>query len=660
MIKLSRPPARIMTPGTFPLPGFPTAVYTIGHDAVLSLDGSEFPRTVAVDIEGAGKDGNARYDVKAVTIGTDTHSVIFDPRVPAQFERIRELVNSGRELVYHNSPFDVPIMYLVGLLDLETVDNVTDTLIYARLAEPDERTSKDLRNAANRHLNMNLHDPLPAILKTLGISRSRWYAEFDLDTPNYRHMAASDVILTSRLRPIVRADAYARLTENHPFAMHGVSGTEASDLVEREQIHNRNSLRRTCLGYRTDPEYVDAYRRTNGVRLSELANELEQHGIVPGYSGSLMTYLDSNGFVPDGYPRTPKTKLPSGKAEDVEQIDHPIARKFIEHKRVNKTDADYLTKIMFDSALTGRTHPTCSYLGAATGRAAYGKPPIHQLPDEARGVIIPDNYEEVLSNPRTHAIDKPCDCPNPKGFVSIDWSQIEPVLAANVAGDLEVLKGYEAGTSDLYSDIASFAKVIRKTAKVILLAGLYGEGLLKLAYDLGLITYAEMMAIKAFSKKNDVGHRVVAEELGIAGFREAIEIRNRTFEPLPKTFEYMQLLRDVANEYKLIPTLSGRIVPIPSGWWDGKFSVQTHKGINFTFQGGAYDVLSDSLLRIHKAGLRDAVYLHMHDEIIADAEAAHDIRQIMQTPPERLCHLTGRTPVLRTDMAHLGERWRAA
>jgi hypothetical protein len=54
------------------------------------------------------------------------------------------------------------------------------------------------------------------------------------------------------------------------------------------------------------------------------------------------------------------------------------------------------------------------------------------------------------------------------------------------------------------------------------------------------------------------------------------------------------------------------------------------------------------------------VYLLMHDEIVCDAEAAHDIRKIMETPPERLVMMAGRTPVLRTDMAHLGERWAAA
>jgi DNA polymerase I len=35
------------------------------------------------------------------------------------------------------------------------------------------------------------------------------------------------------------------------------------------------------------------------------------------------------------------------------------------------------------------------------------------------------------------------------------------------------------------------------------------------------------------------------------------------------------------------------------------------------------------------------------------------VQRIMQTPPERLIELAGRTPILRTDRADMGERWAA-
>jgi DNA polymerase I len=663
-----------MNQGTFPLPGFTTAAYTIGHDAVQDVPGITCAAPVlSVDIETAGKSGNARYDVKAVSVGIPSHAVILDPRDTMQFGIARGLLNTGRKLIFHNSPFDVPILYLVGLIDLESLDYVTDTLIYARLAEPDERASKALGMAARRHLQLDLTDPLPQILKTLGVSRERWFSEFDLDTPNYRHMAATDAILTARLEQVVRADAYARLTQGHPFVLHGVTGDDAWALVEREQVLNRDALRRTCRGYAVDTSYADEYRRTNASRLAVQTAELEREGVVPGYSGSMISWLSERDLIPEGYPVTAKKREPSGRADDLEMIDHPLVRTFSEHKDTTKIDRDYLSKVLFDAALTGRTHPTVSFLGAATGRVSMAGPPVQQFPPDARGIIVPDDYDAVMRAGQTYYDCKDhvvtgrgtpgekvtCNCTDLKGLVSIDWSQIEPVLAANIAGDLDTLKGYESGASDLYSDIALFAAVPRKVAKIILLAQLYGEGLLKLAHDLKLITYTEMQLIKQYSRAHDMPHRYAAEELGVEGFGKAIEIRNKVFGPLPLTFGYMSKLRQVSEEYRTIPTLSGRIVPIPSGWFDGKFSVQTHKGVNYTFQGGAYDTLANSWYKIHEAGLRDAVYLTMHDEMIVDGQAARDIRKIMETPPDRLCMLAKRTPVLRTDFAHLGERWRS-
>lgn len=688
MITLVRPPAKIMTPGTFRLPGFEGCTYSIGHDVVID-EALRLPDVISVDIEGAGLTTKARLDVKSVTFGTTHHATICDPRIPGQFDVIRDVLNSGRKLVFHNSPFDVPILYMVGLMDIDACDAVTDTLIYARLAEPDERTAKNLMSASNRHLGMNLEDPLPRILKNLGISKIKWFADFDLDTPNYRHMAAADVILTARLLPVVRQDAFDRTTKGHPFVQNGVTGDEAWALVDREQILNRDSLRRTCRGFRVDTEYADNYRRDNAGRLSELARVLEREAITPGHSGSLTKWLDERGLIPEDYPRTPKTKQPAGDAKNLKRLDHEMARLFVEHKKTDKVDKDYLTKVLEYAEIDGRIHPALNFLGAATGRNSMDNPPVQQFPGPARGILVPEDYEAVIemkatyyTNPDHFVYDKgtrdekvECLCPDRKlrGFGSIDWSQIEPVLAANIAGDLDVLKGYEAGTSDLYSDLARFARVERKGAKTILLGNLYGEGLLKLAIDLGLITPAEAGKIRAefqrrkkWNKNCSFNERVkgsqagIAEELGIDGFLRAVEIRDKVFEPIPNTYEYMTLLRNVASEYEMIPTLSGRILPIPSGWFDGEWSVQTHKGINYTFQGGAYDILANTLLEIHKAGLRDQVYFPMHDELIIDMQAAREIRQIMETPPARLCEIAKRTPVLRTDMAHLGERWYAA
>jgi DNA polymerase-1 len=302
---------------------------------------------------------------------------------------------------------------------------------------------------------------------------------------------------------------------------------------------------------------------------------------------------------------------------------------------------------------------------ARTGRMSYsGDAPVHQFPGPARGILLADNREEArrtMAHPLYLEDGKtahPCTCSEPKGLVSIDWSQIEPVVAANIAGDVEVLAGYEDGTSDLYSAVSEAADRPRKAAKTALLAQLYGQG-------------RKSLAVRMQMSVNEVD-----------------DVIDAVWGPLPKTKEMFNthwsspgLVARIANEYETVFTVSGRIIPIPGNWWpcffnhDSQseinacrkcnergmvFKVPVHIAVNSMVQGSAYDILAESVVALHEAGLSDAVYLLMHDEIVCDAEAAPDIRKIMETPPERLVMMAGRTPVLRTDMAHLGERWAAA
>lgn len=662
MLSLTRAPARIAESGTFPLNGFQGATYTIGRDAVLDSvpEIMRVPGMISCDIETVGKEGRKRYDVKAVIIGDSDHAWIFDPRDEPQYHAVQRIINEGdRRIVFHNSPFDVPILNLIGLLDLDTIWRVIDTLIWARLAEPDERERKTLTNAAAKHLGIAISDPLPAMLKTLGISRTTWYETFDLNSPAYRIMAATDAILTHRLVSPVKDAAFRRVTEGHPFTRYGVTGAEALELVDREQIMNRQHLRRTCRGYLVDPDYLDKYRDTTAGEQREIEQRLEALGIRPGNAGDLTAYLDEHGLLPDDYPRTPKTGKPSGAKGNLDLLTNDIARDFVVNKEVTHILRDYLDKTMDNADDAGRIHSGVNILGAATGRMSIsGDAPLHQFSGPARGIILADNWEEASRSMRHPVLDDngdphPCTCQNMKGMVSIDWSQIEPVVVANIAGDIKAVEYYEAGNK-FYNALVEFGGIPYKAAKVTLLAQLYGEGIQKLAADL----------------------RVEPEE--------AESIRDMVWRTLPGSKRLAGKkgkLQTIANEYKLIFTLSGRIVPVPAGWWpcwDAKdpshdvtrcrkcnnrgmiYSVAVHKGVNYFVQGSAYDLLAEAEVSIIKAGLGDAIYLPMHDELVVDAEAAHDIRQIMETPPERLCMLAKRTPKLRTDMAHLGERWATA
>lgn len=568
---------------------------------------------VATDIEAEGL-GAAGRNLKCIIFSPlpdGDCAVILDPRDAVQWDFARWMIDSAPELVFHYSCYDVPNLAMNRLIRPHHAAKIRDGVLTARLAEPDNLVSKNLASCAERYLGYSTDkDGMLNSAKAVGMrGKEQMYREFDLDRPVYIRGAAADAIVTARLDAKFKAAAYRRLTD-HPYPEWGVSGDEAVRLIEREQRLNRMSLARTIRGYRVDLDFLDRYNAQFAVQLNQKERMLQQLGIRPGVAQDLLAVLDAQGVIPPDYPRTKKTDLPSGQKGDLAKLLHPLAQEFVWHKEHLKVYDDYLTKArdlaVYDVNGDLRLHPTVNYFGATTGRMSIGDPPLQQFPELARGVILFDGLG-----------------------TSIDWSQIEPTLAAYVAGDEMLIARYESG-GKIYDIIASVAGVSPKRAKTQTLGTLYGQG-----------------------------KDLTASKLGV-DLPTAEQIKNAVFGAMPKVLEFTYTLRRIADLYRLVPTVSGRIIPIPDGFYQGRKSVATHKGVNYFVQGSAYDVLAEALIGVIDAGLSDAIYFPMHDEVICATEAAHDVRRIMETPPERLIRHSGRVPLLKTDMLDLGERWAVA
>lgn len=593
------------------------ATMVLGRDYAIEEVRAQVRRGVpmACDIETDGLGALAR-NIKCVIYSPYPHgdrAVILDPRDRYQWEAILWAMDNAPGLVFHNSGYDVPNLVINGLFKARHAAKVTDTLLYARQAEPDNLVKKKLSACAERYLGLAYDkDGMKVSANAVGIrSEKEMYRQFDLDRPIYARGAAVDAIVTARIVEPVRQAVIRRFTD-HPFPQWGVEGQEAVDLMEREQKLNRMSLRRTAKGFKADLGYLDDYNAKFAVQLDQTAQLISDVGIRPTNSQDLVKTMDKLELIPGDYPRTKKTGLLSGKKDDLAKLNHPLARTFVWHKEHLKTLNDYLLKVR-DLAVEDihgdmRLYPVVNWLMATTGRQSIGGPPVHQFPPGARGVIT---FEEG-------------------GGTSIDWSQIEPVTIANIAGDLKVLSGYEDGSSDLYSVLGLMAGIPRKGAKTQTLGTLYGQGL-----------------------------SLTASKLGV-DIPRALEIKDAVFGAMPKVYELTKTLRQLGEDYRLVPTVSGRMIPIPMSFFEGRQSVATHKAVNYFVQGSAYDILAEALLRVEMAGLGDYVYFSMHDEILVATEAAEAIRAIMETPPPRLILHSGRTPVLRTDMLELGDRWAAA
>jgi len=209
---------------------------------------------------------------------------------------------------------------------------------------------------------------------------------------------------------------------------------------------------------------------------------------------------------------------------------------------------------------------------------------------------------------------------------SMDWSSIEPVVIGNLAGQTDWIEGFEAG-GDLYEPVAEAAGVPRKVAKVVLLAQLYGQGITSLGWALGLDPDQTKVVI------------------------------DRVMGPLDRVRTAIRAIRNVGDKYGMVQTISGRICPLDRDYRTGNQTFLGYKGVNYTVQGSAYDLLAEAIVEMHRRGLDDALYVAVHDELVVATEVAHEVEQIMRTPPEALIQHSGRTPVLRVGRTDLGHYW---
>lgn len=575
-----------------------------GRNAVLTAATIPPGAALATDIETPGLLDS--FTINCVTMAFRdangrVHGLLLDPRRnDLHIGVAREMFNTAGTIIAHNAPFDVPPLHAAKMLSLDAVNKVVDTALLARFAEPSPLVGKKLEQCAHRHLGMtDFAGGMERAFKAAGFKTIQdGYEGMDIGSPIYRQGAIADTVVTLALEPVLRAACMARSLD-HPFSHYGSTDRAAAEAVlERPEVVHRVMLRRSAVGLAVDRTYLDRYTERVYDSRHQAAGVLAQHGLEggSGKQSGIIAYIDSLGELPAGWPRTKGGKLRATK-DDLDGFDHPLAAA---QRRLADTDRilGWMEKVARQAEVTGRCHPQVSVLGAsATGRMSYGSPELQQFGADARPIICDDRGQ---------------------GLTSLDWSQIEPVTMANMAGDTGFLEPFEAG-ADLYEPIQRSAGIVRDTAKVVVLAAMYGQGIASLA--------------------RDIGH---TEE-------SAAQIRRQMFAAMPKCQRWMSKVTDIAATHGQIVTAGGRILPVDAGF--------DYKAINYTIQGSAADVLMEAIIGMERAGLGDSIHLAMHDEVVVDTDVAAEVQQIMLTPPEFLVRWANRTPVLRTDSNDMGHAW---
>ena len=421
-----------------------------------------------------------------------------------------------------------------------------------------------------------------------------------------------------------------RLTVGHPFT-NGLTVEQARTEIDEHQIKNRWALAQTVKGLRIDTDYRDRYLADVGRRRAQGEDELRRLQIDPGNGGHLMRYLEAQGTMPADHPMTKggKTTPPrlSTQAKHLETLQHPTAQLFVAVKQWAKVADDYLQKCIDLVDENGRIHPTVKILAAAHGRDSMADPPIHQFPAPARGIIVPDEGDE---------------------WTSVDWTAQEPRILMNLAGDVEALAGYEAG-GDVYDVVVRVAEVKRKTAKIVVLAGAYGEGIKKLSTDLGMAPDPWLPAVERY------GRLLPARW----GYQAARELQDAVWAAMPASKRWLDNGRETSKRFGLAVTVAGRILPIPMGKAedDRPAGRQNHKWPNFTISGSALDEQKAVIVQAVKDGAWEYIKFGMHDELVVSTVAADYVQRLMETPSQRFMEMTRRRPVIRTDRERMPERW---
>jgi len=570
-----------------------------GEDAVVM---AKRLGSVGLDIETAGL-GELAWQIKAVVISSEMHSHILDP--VADRAAITDVLEVATELVVHNAPFDVPLLVGSGMMQARACHKVYDTLVTARMAHPGHG-SKALGAACERHLGegyavakASLGEAYRALT---GRSKSAMFAELGLDSDAYVSYAGFDGVMAQRLRKVLPSDL-AAFTADHPYPRTDVS---AQYLEQREQLINRALLYRACLGLEVDTEVLDQLQADmRGVSIAQ-ARVLEGYGVETDGSAAAvktraMTVLDELGEISSAHKRL-KSGAPSAAQAERDRISHPIIEAINLRSVAERFSIDYAEKLS-DLMHGGRVHPQTNIMIARTGRMSIGTPPLQQYPPKVRSML---------------RFDQP--------VTSLDWSSIEPVYFANVAGESNLLEHFDGG-GDLYQPIADMAGTDRTTAKVVLLAQLYGQGAPGLARRLGIEEHA------------------------------AYELVGEVMATMPRIERASRAIRKASDAFGMVQTMSGRIVPQDPDPRTGNRRYKGYIGVNHYVQGSCYDLLAESIVAMVDQGMGDHLHLAVHDELIVSSEVADEVEHIMTEPPADMIELAGRVPVLRVGRAELGRSW---
>ena len=393
-------------------------------------------------------------------------------------------------------------------------------------------------------------------------------------TPDQLTYAANDVLhlvrlhdtLLNRLRMARLEPVYARLR-----------GAQRA-VVELE--------RGMCFDTARHAEMIDRWRAEAGP-LEHQVREAMGGEINLNSNPQLDAFLRS--MLPEdrieAWPKTPSGLLSTAGDALVSNADLDFLDPLLRLWGLKKLISTYGEKMAsFVNPVTGRLAPDFHLAGAVTGRMSSSRPSFQNLPrGDFRAAFLADPGDGVV--------------------VSADYSQIELRVAALLAKDRELLKGYSDGV-DIHRQTAAMVfgvgmdavtKEQRQMAKAISFGTLFGQG------GEGLRSYA-----RGFGVEMTVG--------------EAKQFQKKLFEAYPQLRRWQDKIREAARWKAPVRTKGGRV----RRFGEGEERAHT-RSLNTPVQGTASEILLRALTLVAEAlePLEARLVNTVHDEIVATCGEDH-------------------------------------
>jgi DNA polymerase I len=329
--------------------------------------------------------------------------------------------------------------------------------------------------------------------------------------------------------------------------------------------------------------------------------------------------------------RNPKTKAPSTAVDVLEELAlaHDLPRLILEWRALSKLKGTYIDALpQLVHPETGRVHTCFNQAVAATGRLSSSDPNLQNIP--IRTPLGREIRRAFVADPG-HVL------------ISADYSQIELRVLAHLSGDEALVDAFRRG-EDIHDrtalkvfgdDSGLDPHELRRRAKIINYALLYGKTAFTLAKDIGVTQQAAQQFIDAY----------------FAGFPSV-----RAFiDDLLATARETGVVKTMFGRRRLVPELTSR---------NGQIRAAAERvAVNLPIQGTAADILKRAMIDVHAAlgaetGGRTRMILTVHDELLFEApkEAADAAAALVRERMERAVTLA----VPLTVDVGIGENWKEA